>query len=490
MSAGMRLEMRQSQGLVITPQLQQAIKLLQLSNMELDQFIQQELAENPFLTRGDDGVAERQAEAAPEREAPLDGRAEPVPEAPAIAGADGPDWPSETGESSAEAFPAAPRERRSAGGDEDLPSLEATLSRPVSLREHLLAQVVADADDPETRFIACALVERLDGAGYLREPVEELCVELKTGRDVIERALRIVQGLDPAGVGARDLRECLALQLRELNRLDPAMQALLDHLPALARADFPSLLRACQVDQEDLQDMIAEIRALNPRPGAAFDPDPAPVVSPDVHVLPMPGGNWRVEVDPRTLPRVLADTGYYSVISSSAEGRKAKEYLSERWQSANWLVKALDQRARTVLRVTKAIFQRQKGFLTHGPARLRPLVLRDIAEATGLHESTVSRATSDKYVGTPRGTFALKYFFSTGLPSSDGESSVSAEVIRQRIRKMIERETPDDILSDDKLVLLLDKEGMQVARRTVAKYRESLNIASSLQRRRAKALHR
>jgi RNA polymerase sigma-54 factor len=487
MSAGMRLEVRQSQGLVITPQLQQAIKLLQLSNIELDQFIQQELSENPFLTRSD-GTGEGTAEAGTEREAPLDGRAEPA--ADAAAGPEAPDWPAETGESGSEALPAAPRERRSAGGEDDLPSLEATLSRPVSLREHLLAQVVADADDPATRFLACALVERLDAHGYLREPIEELCVDLRAAREEILRALSIVQGLDPVGVGARDLRECLALQLRERDRFDPAMQALLDHLPALARADFPLLLRVCQVDQDDLQDMIAEIRALNPRPGAGFDPDPAPVVAPDVHVLPAPGGNWRVEVDPRTLPRVLADTCYYSEISGSAEGRKAKEYLSERWQSANWLVKALDQRARTVLRVTKAIFQRQKGFLTHGPSRLRPLVLRDIALATGLHESTVSRATSDKYVGTPRGTFPLKYFFSTALLSADGESSVSAEAIRQRIRLMIERETPDDILSDDRLVLLLEKEGMQVARRTVAKYRESLNIASSLQRRRARALHR
>ena len=486
MSAGMRLELRQSQGLVITPQLQQAIKLLQLSNLELDQFIQQELTENPFLTRSD-GVSDRQGQPAGEQEAPLDGRAPPEPAADP---ADGQDWPAETGEPDRAALGPLGRERRSSAAEDDLPSLEATLSRPVSLREHLLAQVAADAGDPAIRFLAFALVERLDGDGYLREPLEDLAVELAAGRDELLQALRIVQNCDPAGVGARDLRECLALQLKELDRLDPAMQALLDHLPALARADFTLLLRVCRVDQDDLQDMIAEIRALNPRPGASFDPEPAPVVSPDVHVLPAPGGNWRVEVDPRTLPRVMADTGYYAEICGSAEGRKAKEYLSERWQSANWLVKALDQRARTVLRVTKAIFQRQKGFLTHGPSRLRPLVLRDIAEVTGLHESTVSRATSDKYVGTPRGTYPLKYFFSTGLPSADGEGSVSAEAIRQRIRQMIERETPDDVLSDDRLVLLLEKEGMQVARRTVAKYRESLGIASSLQRRRAKALLR
>jgi RNA polymerase sigma-54 factor len=484
----MRLEVRQSQSLVITPQLQQAIKLLQLSNMELDQFIQQELAENPFLTRTD-GTNDRAKDPSADREAPLDTGPAPSVEPPGLNDG-GADWPAETGESAAEALPSVPRERCAASGGDDLPSLEAVLSRPVSLREHLLAQVVADANDPPIRFLACALVERLDPDGYLREVMDELCVELRASRTEIELALRIVQNLDPVGVGARDLRECLSLQLRELDRLDPAMQVLLDHLPALARADFATLQRMCGVDQDDLQDMIAEIRALNPRPGALFDPEPVPSVAPDVHVLPRPGGGWRVEIDPRTLPRVLVDTSYYAEICGSAEGRKAKEYLSDRWQSANWLVKALDQRARTVLRVTKAIFQRQKGFLTHGPSKLRPLVLRDIAEVTGLHESTVSRATSDKYVGTPRGTFALKYFFTTGLPSADGEGSVSAEAIRQRIRMMIDRETPDDILSDDRLVALLEKEGMQVARRTVAKYRESLGIASSLQRRRAKALLR
>jgi RNA polymerase sigma-54 factor len=486
----MRLEVRQSQSLVITPQLQQAIKLLQLSNIELDQFIQQELAENPFLTRTD-GISDRAGDAPADREAPL-GAPTDVPVDPAAARheLEGTDWPTETGDSGGEAVPGTPRERRATGGDDDLPSLEVVLSRPISLREHLLAQVVADAADLPTRFLACGLVERLDPDGYLRETIEELCVELRASRSEIEQALRIVHNLEPVGVGARDLRECLALQLRERDRLDPAMQVLLENLPALARADFAGLQRLCGVDQADLQEMIAEIRALNPRPGALFDPEPVASVAPDVHILPMHGGNWRVEIDPRTLPRVLVDRSYYTEICGSAEGRRAKEYLSDRWQSANWLVKALDQRARTVLRVTKAIFQRQKGFLTHGPSRLRPLVLRDIAEVTGLHESTVSRATSDKYVGTPRGTFALKYFFTTGLPSSDGESSVSAEVIRQRIRMMIDRETPDDILSDDRLVVLLEKEGMQVARRTVAKYRESLGIASSLQRRRAKALVR
>ena len=489
----MRLEVRQSQGLVITPQLQQAIKLLQLSNMELDQYLQQELTENPFLCRAD-GTGDQRCEATADREAPLDGPAaaerDRAPVDATADASDGPDWPAETGEPPGEGFAAAGKERRNGSGDSDLPSIEATLSRPISLRDHLLTQVAADAHDPPIRFLACALVERLDTDGYLREPLDELCRETGSSREAVEAAIQVIQGLDPTGVGARDLRECLTLQLEERDRCDPAMVALLDHLPVLARADFQTLLRVCAVDEDDLHEMIAEIRALNPRPGASFDAEPAPVVSPDVHVLPFPGGRWRVEIDPRTLPRVLVDSGYYSEICTSGEGRKAKEYLSDRWQSANWLVKALDQRARTMVRVTKAIFERQKGFLSHGPSRLKPLVLRDIALATGLHESTVSRATSDKFVGTPRGTFALKYFFSTALPSADGETSVSAEAIRQKIRSMVERETANEVLSDDRIVVLLEKQGMQVARRTVAKYRESLGIASSLQRRRSLALHR
>lgn len=484
MSTGLRLEIRQTQGLVITPQLQQAIKLLQLSNLDLEQYVQNELTENPFLSRLD-GTGDRAAEATADREAPIDQPTDALAAAAEAPHPEATEWTGEGGE------PSAPiRAERSRSGDEDLPSLEASIGKVVTLREHLHAQVAADAHDPVIRFIAFEIVERLDGDGYLRERTEQLAQEFKVEPGLVETALRLVQGLDPTGVGARDLRECLSLQLAERDRLDPAMRALLDHLPALAKADFNLLLRVCGVDQEDLQDMITEIRALNPRPGASFDPEPAPSVAPDVHVLPLPGGNWRVEIDPRTLPRVLVDSGYYSEIAGSSDGKKAKEYLTERWQSANWLVKALDQRARTMVRVTKAIFQRQKAFLTHGPSRLRPLVLRDIAEATGLHESTVSRATSDKYVGTPRGTFPLKYFFTTGLPSADGEGSVSAEAIRQRIRQLIDRETCEDILSDDRLVIMLEKEGMQVARRTVAKYRESLGIASSLQRKRAKALGR
>ena len=299
-----------------------------------------------------------------------------------------------------------------------------------------------------------------------------------------------LQRCEPTGVGARDLAECLALQLREKDRLDPAMATLLANLPLLARADFQELMRRCGIDAEDLQDMIGEIKRLDPKPGLSFAPDEPPTVIPDLFILPIGDGRWRVELNPGTLPRVLVDADYHAELTRQPLDRPAKDYLNDRMQSANWLAKALDQRARTVVRVAKAIFARQLAFLDGGVQHLRPLVLRDIAEATGLHESTVSRATSEKYVATPHGTFPLKYFFTTAIAATSGDQAHSAEAIRQQIKRMIDRESPTDVLSDDQIVAELKGKGVVIARRTVAKYRESLGIASSVERRRAKALGR
>jgi RNA polymerase sigma-54 factor len=268
------------------------------------------------------------------------------------------------------------------------------------------------------------------------------------------------------------------------------MAALLGDLPLLARADFAELTRRCGVDAEDLQDMIAEIKRLDPKPGASFAPDEPPTVVPDLFVHVLGEGRWRVELNGGTLPKVLVDADYHAELTRRTLERRAKDYMTERFQSANWLAKALDQRARTVLRVAKAIFARQIPFLDGGVGQLRPLVLRDIAEATGLHESTVSRATADKYAATPHGTFPLKYFFTTAIAATSGDQPHSAEAIRQLIKRLIEREGPDEVLSDDQIVVELRSKDVAIARRTVAKYRESLGIASSVDRRRAKALGR
>jgi RNA polymerase sigma-54 factor len=304
----------------------------------------------------------------------------------------------------------------------------------------------------------------------------------------VETVLARLQQFDPPGVLARSVEECLALQLRDAGRLDPAMQALLGHLDLLIHGDLDRLQKACGVLAEDLPDMIAELRALNPKPGLAFAHEVVQTVVPDVYVTPTPGGGWRVELNAATLPRVLVNTAYYTELCGRTVGKRDKEYLAERFQAAGWLVKALDQRARTVLKVAEAVVERQLGFLNQGVRQLRPMVLRDIAAATGMHESTVSRATADKYVATPRGNFPFRYFFSNALPGTSGEASHAAEAIRQQVKTMIEREDPERVLSDDQIVAALRATGVSIARRTVAKYRESLAIPSSVERRRSKAI--
>jgi RNA polymerase sigma-54 factor len=270
------------------------------------------------------------------------------------------------------------------------------------------------------------------------------------------------------------------------------MRALLDNLELLARRDIPGLLRKCGVDADDMAGMVAEIRALDPKPGLRFNHEPARTVIPDVYLRRVRhaelGETWEVELNTDALPRVLADRRYHTTLSRDARSREAKEFIAERWQTANWLVKALDQRANTILKVAREIATQQEGFFRHGVSALRPLVLRDVALATGLHESTVSRVTSNKYIATPRGQFELKYFFTSSVSASSGTHAVSAEAVRSRMRRLIGAERPDATLSDDRLVELLRAEGIEIARRTVAKYREAMRIPSSVQRRREKAL--
>jgi RNA polymerase sigma-54 factor len=332
------------------------------------------------------------------------------------------------------------------------------------------------------------LIDLVDESGYLRGDLDEVALRLGCPIAEVETVLARLQQFDPPGVLACSVKECLALQLRDAGRLDPAMQALLDHLDLLVQADLDRLQRVCGVLPDDLPEMIAELKALNPKPGLRFAHEVVQTVVPDLFVLPVVGGGWRVELNAATLPRVLVNAAYYAELSGRTVDKRAKEYLAERFQSASWLVKALDQRARTVLRVAEAVVARQLGFLNHGVQHLRPMVLRDIAEASDLHESTISRATADKYVATPRGNFPFKYFFSNALPGTSGEASHAAEAIRQKVKIMIEREDPERVLSDDQIVAALRAMGVSIARRTVAKYRESLAIPSSIERRRSKAI--
>jgi RNA polymerase sigma-54 factor len=488
-----RLELRQAQTLIMTPQLQQAIKMLQLSNLELSQFIEAELQQNPLLERreaGLEGAAPASAAGAAESATPA-----PLPETMAsdFTPEAAEHWHAESGAEGDGSVdlggePHLWRGRSGALDGGDRPELEHTLTRPRTLREHLLDQIGTDLIDPGDRVIALHLLDLLDEAGYLRARLDGVARLLDCEMARVEAVFARLQQLDPPGVFARDLPECLALQLRERNRLDPAMEALLENLPLLAEHKIAVLVRVCGVDGADMADMIAEIKSLDPRPGLAFDPPLAQPVVPDILMHGQPDGGWLVELNGETLPRVLVNNRYYARIRAATRSKAEKDYLTERLHAANWLVKSLHQRATTILKVAAEIVRQQDAFFRRGVRALKPLVLRDIAEAIGMHESTVSRVTSNKYMATPRGLYELKYFFTSSIPASGGDSAHSAEAVRHRIRGLIDAEPADSTLSDERIVELLLEDGVDIARRTVAKYREAMRIPSSVQRRRGKLL--
>src|SRR5438132_876942 len=477
----------------MTPQLQQAIKMLQLSNLELTDFIDGEIQQNPLLERHERALGEAASPSdsgAGERPAPAD-----LPER--LTGDFTPDaaehWQPEWGEEGDRAvdFGGEPQPwfgRNGAQGAAHHSGLDQTAARPRTLREHLLEQIGADLSDQGDRVIAVLLLDLLDDAGYLRAPLDGVAQLLGCEVGRIEAVLARLQQSDPAGVFARDLKECLALQLRDRNRFDPAMQALLDNLPLLAARNVAALIRVCRVDAADVADMIAEIKSLDPRPGLAFDPPLAQPMVPDILLRAQPEGGWIVELNAETLPRVLVNNRYYARVREATRSKAEQDYLTERLHAANWLVKSLHQRATNILKVAAEIVRHQDAFLRHGVPSLRPLILREIANAIGMHESTVSRVTSNKYIATPRGVYELKYFFNSAIPASDGNGAHSAEAVRHRIRALIDGETPDSTLSDERIVELLQQDGVDIARRTVAKYREAMRIPSSVRRRREKLL--
>lgn len=503
-----RLEFRQSQALVMTPQLMQAIKLLQLSNLDLAAYVEEELEKNPLLERSADDEA-------------------PVPEAPAMADGEGDqagigaedqgagDWLEESlaGRDALEdqlgtrldnVFPedgdqanasarnddaaAAHSEWASVGSggrDDGEYNLEAFVSAERTLAEHLAEQLALAEPDPARRMIGQHLVDLVDEAGYLSGDLAYVAEKLGAPQAEVESVLSLLQTFDPPGVCARNLTECLALQLQDRNRYDPAMQALVSRLDLLAKRDLPALRKICGVNDEDLVDMIAEIKRLNPKPGLAFGSATIQAIVPDVYVRQAPDGSFIVELNSDTLPRILLNQNYHARVSKSAAPAD-KSYLAQQLQSATWLIRALDQRARTILKVATEIVKQQDAFFVHGVQHLRPLNLKTVADAISMHESTVSRVTANKYMATSRGIFELKYFFTSAIASADGGEAHSAEAVRHRIKLMIDAEAADNILSDDTIVEKLRESGIDIARRTVAKYREGMRIASSVQRRREK----
>jgi RNA polymerase sigma-54 factor len=500
MALGQRLEIRQGQGLVMTPQLQQAIKLLQLSNMELQSYVEDELERNPLLEREAPGGREDDrdsvpvaAESTPERldqalergvdaESTLDNgfenlyadeaRADSADRGDADLSGGATDW-----------------SRAGSGGgyDADGGDIESLLTHQMTLRDHLTDQLQIAFADPVQKMIAAWLVDLVDDTGYIASDLGSAAERLGVPDAEVEAVLGKLQTFDPSGVCARSLAECLAIQLKEKDRYDPAMQAVVANLELLARRDLVALMRIAQVDAEDLAGMISEIRALNPKPGLAFATgEDSPAIVPDVFIRETAEGGWAIELNADTLPRVLVNQRYAARITAGPKGKDAKAYVTDCLTSANWLVKSLDQRARTILKVASEIVRQQDAFFAHGVRHLKPLILKNVAEAISMHESTVSRVTSNKYISCPRGLFELKYFFTSSINSSEGGDGHSSESVRHRIRDLIEAERPQNVLSDDRIVEILKDSGVDIARRTVAKYREAMRIPSSVERRRSK----
>ena len=482
MALGPRLDLRQSQSLVMTPQLQQAIKLLALSNLEIETFIGEALEANPLLEAGEvqreDGDAAEPAREEPGADAAQEGDGALDIDASAI------DRDRDTGDGE---WGAA----QSSGSSEDLPGIEERGAEGPTLAEHLEAQVGTAAGDAREAFVARHLIGLLDEAGYLGSDLREIADELGGPRAEADRALEGGQSLDPTGVGARTLGEGLALQAREADRYDPCMARLIDNLDLVARGEFARLKRMCEVDDEDFAEMLAELRGYDPKPGCRYGGGEESPVVPDILVTAAKGGGWDIQLNEDTLPRLVINRQYYLELREGCAGKAAQTWLGEKLADANWLIRALDQRQKTILKTAAEIVKKQDGFFRRGVSELRPLTLREVAEAIEMHESTVSRVTSNKYLHCDRGTFELKYFFTSGVGrvggSADGEGA-SSQAVKARIKALIDAEDAKKILSDDTLVDLLKAEGFDIARRTVAKYREALGIGSSVQRRRQKKM--
>jgi len=499
MALSQRLQLRQAQSLVMTPQLQQAIKLLQMSNIELSAYVEQQLAENPLL---DIGPSEDNPSVPPSEPTvetlPDTGDAADVVQHEGSFGEqleaadtdygnvwdDSPLGAHLGGEQGGEGSSLVWHGHGGSFAEESGQAWEAFTEQPVSLREHLEIQINLEFADPILRRVALVLADYLNEAGYFSGDFGELAYLLGVDQETMEHVHRRFLMLDPTGIGARTVSECLGAQLREAVHLDDRLQILLDRLDLIARGEFQQMAKLCGVGLHELQAMLERLKRCAPRPAAAFDHEPAVTVIPDAVVRRSRDGGWHVELNPEALPRVLVNRSYYANIRRRVHDKREIEFVTEQWQTANWLIKALDQRANTILKVTTCMVQAQDRFFEEGVSGLRPMTLRDVAEEIDMHESTVSRVTSGKYIATPRGTLELKFFFSNAIAAANGAEAHSAEAVRYRLRQVIGSETAANVLSDENLVELLGKEGITVARRTVAKYRESMNIPPSSRRRR------
>ncbi len=469
-----RLELKQSQSLVMTPQLQQSIKILQLSSIELYSYINQEIEQNPLLTKEETLAQETSIESEGQEETPAPERDEAF------------SWEGEEGYSAAVyERDSQPMDYSGNGGHTDF-NMEDRHSEELSLRDFVTDQINLDITDQKDRIIALHLTDMLDDNGYLKEDIALLAQQLGCELEDVERVLIQLQRFDPPGVFARSIAECLALQLKDKNRYDPAMEALLANLELLAKGEVQALQKICGVNQEDMQEMIHELRQLNPKPGRNFATDVVQSIQPDVFLRKNHEQKWLVELNHDTLPKVLLNRRYHAEIEQKPLTKDEKKYIADQLQTANWLIKALDQRAQTILKVATEIVRQQQDFFDYGIRYLKPLTLAEIAEAIEMHESTVSRVTTNKYIATHFGLYEMKYFFSSSIGCSEGDGQFSSKTIRFMIKELIQKEEPNAILSDEAIAEMLKEKNIDIARRTVAKYREEMNIPTSAVRKREK----
>ena len=493
MALEIKLNQKLSQSLVMTPQLQQAIKLLQLGRMEYLEVLAKELLENPMLedaaqesstaeqsNNSNSDTPEFQNENNSAQSEIEKATAEPAEDNGSLLNADV-DWSSYM-ESSPEQWQVANGSRAGANDDEEKPSLEATLSKEEGLSSHIFWQLrTSDLNEQELE-IAQVIVGSLDRNGYLDCSVEEIATMTCESPDRVEQVLKVVQAVDPAGVAARDLRECLLIQLRQLGFEGTLVWKIVsNHLEKLESRKYDVIAKEEAVDVEEVYEAIKHIQSLEPRPGRPFAEESPIYITPDIYVKNV-DGKTVVSLNDSGMPRLRLSNQYRSLLVNGDVPADVpnREYIQDRLKSAAWLIKSIHQRQQTIYKVTESIFKHQKDFLTGGVSTLKPLVLRDIAEDVEMHESTVSRVTTNKYVHTPQGVFELKYFFSSGLRTNNGE--VSSESVKDKIKSLIAAENPKKPLSDQAIAAQLKEDGIDIARRTVAKYREMMNILSSSRR--------
>lgn len=485
-----KIEIRQSQSLLMTPSLRQAINILQMSNLELNELVEKELENNPLLEKEDDRIENfelQQKTIDTYEDSPVPTTEDESPDVDYDNQFDDDFASDREGYENGNDYSWQDYSKSKGTAGEDFDYLEKKLSSSKSLYRFLEEQISVLFSDRKEKIIAMHLTEFLDESGYFRGNTKTIAQKLNSKEELISNILSKLQTLEPSGIFATSLSQCLSIQLKDLNRYDPMIEKLLQNLELLAARKFKELKKICETNDEDLASMINDIKALNPKPAADFIHDLTGYVIPDVFVRTNKYGEYIVELNNMSLPRVLINREYYSEIKNIvSKDKQAKRYLKEQLGSAGFLVKAMHQRAVTMLRVSEEIIKAQRDFFEHGIEHLKPMALKDIAEAVEMHESTISRVTNNKFMSTSRGIFELKYFFTQAAETYNGEEGTSTLSIKHKIKKLIEEEDEKNILSDDSIVELMAAQGIKIARRTVNKYRESMGIPTSAERKRLK----